>query len=35
MEALMEINNKDKIPLLTNNQESYRFVCLFNWLDKK
>ena len=24
-----------KIPLLTNNQERYKFVCLFNWLDKK
>ena len=35
MESLMEINNKDKIPLLTNNQERYKFVCLFNWLDKK
>ena len=35
MESLMEINNKDKIPLLTNNQERYKFVCLFNWLDTK
>ena len=35
MESLMEINNKDKIPLLTNNQERYKFVCLFNWLDSK
>ena len=35
MESLMEINNKDKIPLLTNNQERYKFVCVFNWLDKK
>ena len=35
MESLMEINNKDKIPLLANNQERYKFVCLFNWLDTK
>ena len=35
MESLMEINNKDKIQLLTNNQERYKFVCLFNWLDTK
>ena len=35
MESLMEINNTDKLPLLANNQERYKFVCLFNWLDKK
>ncbi len=35
MESWMEINNTDKLPLLTNNQERYKFVCLFNWLDKK
>ena len=35
MESLMEINNKDKIPLLTNNQERNKCICLFNWLDTK
>jgi hypothetical protein len=37
MESLMEMNkiNNNGIPLLTNNQERYKFVCLFNWLDKK
>ena len=35
MESLMEINNTDKLPLLTNNQGRNKFVCLFNWLDKK
>ena len=35
MESLMEINNTDKLPLLANNQERYKFVCLFNWWDKK
>ena len=37
MESLMEMNkiNNNGIPLLTNNQERYKFVCLFNWLDTK
>jgi hypothetical protein len=35
MESLMEINNKDKLPLLTNNQERNKLISLFNWLDTK
>ena len=26
---------KDKLPLLTNNQERNKSICLFNWLDTK
>ncbi len=35
MESLMEINNTNKLQLLTNNQERNKFICLFNWLDTK
>ncbi len=39
MDSLMEINkinnNGNKSPLLSNNQERNKFVCLFNWLDTK
>ncbi len=39
MDSLMEINkiNNDgnKLPLLSENQERNKFVCLFNWLDTK
>ncbi len=39
MDSLMEINeirnNGSNLPLLPNNQERYKFVCLFNWLDTK
>ncbi len=35
MESLMEINKTYKLPLLTNNQERNKFICLFNWLDTK
>ena len=35
MESLMEINNTDKLPLLTNNQGRNKFICFFNWLDTK
>ncbi len=30
MGSLMEINNTDKLPLLTNNQKRNKFICLFN-----
>ncbi len=29
MESLMEINNTDKLSLLTNNQGRNKFICLF------
>ena len=35
MESLMEINKINQLPLLYGNQERNKFVCLFNWLDKK
>ncbi len=30
MESLMEISNTNELPLLTNNQELNRIICLFN-----
>jgi predicted S18 family serine protease len=35
MESSMEINNTYELPLLTNNQERNKLICLFNWLDTK
>jgi hypothetical protein len=35
MESLMEINNTNKFPLLTNNHKLNKVICLFNWLDTK
>ncbi len=39
MDSLREINkiNKkgNKLPLLSENEERNKFVCLFNWLDTK
>ena len=35
MEELMEINNTDKLPLLTNNHKLNKIICLFNWFDTK
>jgi hypothetical protein len=28
-------NNGNKLPLLSNNQERNKFMCLFNWIDTK
>ena len=33
MESLMEINNTNKLPLLTNKHKINKIICLFNWLD--
>jgi hypothetical protein len=35
MESLMEINNTNKISLLTNNYQLNKIICSFNWLDTK
>ncbi len=35
MESLMEINNTNKLPFLTNNHKLNKIVCFFNWLDTK
>ncbi len=38
MDSFMEIhrgNNSNKLPLLSNDQERNKFMCLFNWLDPK
>ncbi len=35
MGSLMEINNTNKLSLLTNNYKLNRIICLFNWLDTK
>ena len=36
MDSLIKINdNGNKLPLLSENQERNKFVCLFNWLDTK
>ena len=39
MESLIEMNkinnNGNQLPLLSKNQESNKFVNLFNWLDTK
>ncbi len=35
MESLMEINNKNKLSLLTSNYKLNKIICLFNWLDTK
>ena len=35
MEALMEINNKNKLPLSNNNPKLNKIIYLFNWLDTK
>ena len=35
MESLMEINDTNKLPLLTNNHKLNKIICLFNWLDTK
>ena len=31
----MEINNTNKLPLLTNNHILNKIICLFNWLETK
>ncbi len=31
----METNKLNKLPLLYENQERDKFLCLFNWLDTK
>ena len=35
MDSLMEINDTNKLPLLTNNHKLNKIICLFNWLDTK
>ena len=35
MESLMEINNTNKLSLLTSNYKLNKIICLFNWLDTK
>ncbi len=35
MESSMEINDTNKLPLLTNNHKLNKIICLFNWLDTK
>ena len=33
MEALIEINNTNKLPLSNNNPKLDKIIYLFNWLD--
>ena len=39
MDSLIKINKindkGNKLPLLSENQERNKFICLFNWLDTK
>jgi hypothetical protein len=35
MEALIEINNTNKLPLSNNNPKLDKIIYLFNWLDTK
>ncbi len=35
MESLMELNNTNELPLLTNKCNLNKVICLFNWLDTK
>ena len=35
MESLMEINNTNKLSLLTSNYKLNKIICLFSWLDTK
>jgi len=35
MESLMEMNNTNKLSLLTSNYKLNKIICLFNWLDTK
>jgi hypothetical protein len=38
MDSLMKVYKMNKInnlPLLSENQERNKFICLFNWLDTK
>ena len=35
MDSLMEINNTNKLSLLTSNYKLNKIICLFNWLDTK
>ena len=35
MESLMEMNKTNQLSLVNGNQERYKFVGLFNWLDTK
>ena len=35
MDSLMEINDTDKLPLLTNNHKLNKISHLFSWLDTK
>ncbi len=35
MELLMEINNTNKLSLITSNYKLNEIICLFNWLDTK
>jgi hypothetical protein len=35
IESLMEINDTNKLPLLTNDHKLNKIIYLFNWLDTK
>jgi hypothetical protein len=35
MKSLMEINNTNKLPLLTSNHKYNKIIYFFNWLDTK
>ena len=35
MESLMEMNNTNKLSLLTSNYKLNKIICLFSWLDTK
>jgi hypothetical protein len=35
MDSLMEMNNTNKLSLLTSNYKLNKIICLFNWLDTK
>jgi len=35
MESLMEINDTNKLSLLTSNYKLNKIICLFSWLDTK
>ena len=35
MKSLMEINNTNKLPLLTSNHKHNKIIYFFNWLDTK
>ena len=35
MDSLMEMNNTNKLSLLTSNYKLNKIICLFSWLDTK